>query len=248
MSDNLMNLALTVAKLSPCKRDQVGCAVLSKSGNVFIGFNYHHSGICELSNGETKSDTVHAEQMALSPMEDWSGGELFVTRRPCINCANKILKAGIVKITYITKGNTFGIELLKNKVTLVELPAINAIGLNMPPFEHFHCWTELGWGRAAYVARELGVSRQYINQIHKGVDGISNKRYQEIVHLMIQREREEAFDLRKVKKNINLCEAKIEQLNRTQIHLGTGKEKFVLEELFKWKGVERNLKALQSQI
>lgn len=125
MYHELMNLALSVAQFSPCKRDQVGCVVRNQFGILFSGFNYHPSEICELENGKTKPDTIHAEMMTLGLNDDWINSELFVTRRPCIHCAEKILKARVAKVTYLAKGNTYGIELLeqyKDQITLFEMP------------------------------------------------------------------------------------------------------------------------------
>lgn len=111
----------------------------------------------------------------------------------------------------------------------------------MLPCEHFYLWVKLGSGRAAFVARELNVSKQYINQIYKGIDVISTKRHQEILNLMIKREQLESLELKRVRDNVKKCQKKLDEIKQRCRDVGTDKEEFVAAEFFKWRRIEREL-------
>lgn len=113
MTDKLkffyMNIAAEVAKLSYCKRKQVGAVIVSSNGKNIqsFGYNGQPSGFpncCEDSNGITLSTTIHAELNAIAKCAELghstAGATMFVTLSPCINCALLILQSGITTIYY----------------------------------------------------------------------------------------------------------------------------------------------------
>ena len=114
----MMRLAEKVALQSVCKRAQVG-AVLAHGWVTFEGFNRNlGGGACECEDGKTLKTVIHAERMAIgermkylsSPAYDMSHlknielhsncGVLYVTRQPCFQCAQRIVKDGIKSIYY----------------------------------------------------------------------------------------------------------------------------------------------------
>lgn len=117
--DMLMEIAYVVSKRSTCNRLHVG-AVLAKDGRILsIGYNGPVSGAphCDHQMPETRLLTVmsehidqgcqkavHAEAnaIAFAAKEGICIGAstLFVTHQPCLKCAQLIINAGIVMVTY----------------------------------------------------------------------------------------------------------------------------------------------------
>ena len=99
----MMRLAESVALQSVCKRAQVGAVVVTKSGEQYTGFNLNASNpcaACEGEDGRTLPDVIHAEDHALGFVDDGDGSVIYVTRQPCINCAQLIVDAGIGAVYY----------------------------------------------------------------------------------------------------------------------------------------------------
>lgn len=99
----MMRLAEGQATLSVCKRAQVGAAIEWADGTYSFGYNHNGGACCEGSDGRTLPDVVHAERDAI----DWlaepckhDGSVLYVTRQPCIDCAQLITAAGIRSVYY----------------------------------------------------------------------------------------------------------------------------------------------------
>jgi len=102
----MMRLAESVALQSVCKRAQVGAVVVTIMGKVYTGWNlnaHEPSGCCEDENGKTLPDVIHAEDHALSFLHhpsDSFGAVMYVTRQPCIKCAQLITQTGIKSVYY----------------------------------------------------------------------------------------------------------------------------------------------------
>lgn len=103
-----MNVALQCAKLSHCKRKQVGCVIV-KGGNIIsIGYNGTPAGednCCEDETGElTKYNVIHAEDNALRKLmvshESSVGADVYCTLMPCERCASLLLSAKIKRLFY----------------------------------------------------------------------------------------------------------------------------------------------------
>ncbi len=126
-----MKVAEQTAKLSYCKKKQVG-AVIAKEGRIIsTGYNGTPSGFitncCEDSEDKTKHDLViHAEMNALAfvlkeggfPVK---GATIYVTLSPCADCAKLIGQSGITKLIYKEKyKDTKGLQFLRKTAVEVE--------------------------------------------------------------------------------------------------------------------------------
>ena len=134
----MMQMAEGQATLSVCKRAQVGAVVryttwqgcVGDMWTVAQGYNKRPcGGQCEGADGRTLPDVTHAEAMAieaaLGAVEDEllpdgvdEGGmfdsALYVTRQPCIKCAELIVDAGIHAVYYRDADDkTDGLEYLR---------------------------------------------------------------------------------------------------------------------------------------
>lgn len=102
-----LRVALEWAKLSHCKRKQVG-AIIVKDGIIIAdGYNGTPSGFdncCEDSNGDTHWYVLHAEANAILKLSrsnnSGQGSTLYITLSPCKDCAKLILQAGINRVVY----------------------------------------------------------------------------------------------------------------------------------------------------
>jgi dCMP deaminase len=123
-----MVLALEVAKASYCQRKQVGALIVQGDNVIAIGYNGTISGfpnICELNDGTTSHDVLHAESNAIAKCAKSSnssdGATLYVTLSPCFECAKIIIQSGIKKVYYLEKyRNTDGLNLLKKSKIYVK--------------------------------------------------------------------------------------------------------------------------------
>ena len=124
----MMRLAEAEAKKSVCKRAQVGAVHWADDGHVSYCYNFNadrdnFGGCCEGEDGKTLSSVLHAEAVAigLSDAGYHSGGTLYVTRQPCINCASLIVSAGIEQVFYRDADDkTDGLELLAEHGVLLD--------------------------------------------------------------------------------------------------------------------------------
>lgn len=130
--DYFMDIAFAAAKRATCPRKRVG-AVIAKNKNILTtGYNGslpdfdHCDNVgCDIKNNHCVR-TIHAEVNAILQAAKngtcIDGATLYVTARPCDNCAKLAAGAGIVKILYSEEyggpqGNDFGIiieRLVKN--------------------------------------------------------------------------------------------------------------------------------------
>lgn len=110
------------AKLSHCKRKQVGALIVKDRMIISDGYNGTPSGFenrCEDDDGNTKWFVLHAEANAIlklaSSTQSAKDATLYLTLSPCKECSKLILQAGIKKLVYMDdyKDND-GIAFLKN--------------------------------------------------------------------------------------------------------------------------------------
>ena len=116
-----LRMALEWAKLSHCKRKQVG-AIIVKNGIIIAdGYNGTPTGFencCEDKNGDTQWYVLHAEANAILKLSrSNNSGEnstLYITLSPCKDCAKLILQAGVKRVVFnIAYKDSSGIDFLK---------------------------------------------------------------------------------------------------------------------------------------
>lgn len=105
-----LRMSLEWAKLSHCKRRQVGALIIKEGMIISDGYNGTPSGYeneCEGEDGLTKWYVLHAEANALMKLAksgNYSkGATLYITMSPCKECSKLIHQAGIMRIVYINK-------------------------------------------------------------------------------------------------------------------------------------------------
>ncbi len=103
-----LRMALEWAKLSYCKRRQVGTLIVKDHMIISDGYNGTPSGfenICEDEQGYTKWYVLHAEANAIlkvaSSTHSCKGATLYLTMSPCRDCSKLIHQAGIKRLVYI---------------------------------------------------------------------------------------------------------------------------------------------------
>ncbi len=124
-----LRMAKEWARLSYCKRRQVGALIVKDRMIISDGYNGTPSGFencCEDEEGNTHWYVLHAEANAIlklaSSTQSANGATLYLTMSPCRECSKLVLQAGIRKVVYIdeykdNEGNKFlenhGIEVLQ---------------------------------------------------------------------------------------------------------------------------------------
>ena len=125
-----LKMALEWAKLSHCKRKQVGALIVKNRMIISDGYNGTPSGFdncCENKNGETHWYVLHAEANAIlktaSSTHDCSGATLYLTMSPCKDCSKLAHQAGIIRLVYINRyKDSSGVDFLKEaRVEVVEI-------------------------------------------------------------------------------------------------------------------------------
>lgn len=128
-----MQAAYVYAKLSYCKRRQVGCVIVKNNSVIAIGYNGTSPGEtnkCEDEHGLSKPNVIHAEDNALRKLirspNDATDSVVFVTTCPCEGCARRLADAGVAMVYYHT--------IYKNKdgIDYLEKRGINVIQVDMP--------------------------------------------------------------------------------------------------------------------
>lgn len=128
-----MRMALEWAKLSHCKRKQVGAIIVKDRMIISDGYNGTPIGFnncCEDENGDTKWYVLHAEANAImkvaSSTQSSKGATLYITMSPCKECSKLIHQSGIVRVVYheAYKDNTGLLFLEKAGVEVVHLAEI----------------------------------------------------------------------------------------------------------------------------
>jgi len=125
-----LKMALEWAKLSRCKRKQVGALIVKDKMIISDGYNGTPSGFdncCEDEEGLTKWEVLHAEANAIlkvaASSQSCKDATLYITLSPCRECSKLIHQAGIKRMVFV-KGyrDTSGLEFLKKAgVELVQL-------------------------------------------------------------------------------------------------------------------------------
>ena len=117
-----MRMALEWAKLSHCKRKQVGALIVKNRMIISDGYNGTPSGFdnfCEDNEGETHWYVLHAEANAILKIagsnHDCSGATLYLTMSPCKECSKLVHQAGIKRLVYLNGyKDTSGLDFLEN--------------------------------------------------------------------------------------------------------------------------------------
>ena len=102
-----LKMALEWAKLSHCKRKQVGALIVKDRMIISDGYNGTPTGFenfCEDEEGYTKWYVLHAEANAIlkvaASTQSCKGATLYITLSPCQSCSKLIHQAGIVRVVY----------------------------------------------------------------------------------------------------------------------------------------------------
>jgi len=123
-----LKMAMEWAKLSYCKRKQVGALIVKDRMIISDGYNGTPSGfenICEDGDGTTKWYVLHAEANAILKVAKSSqsseGSTLYVTHSPCKDCTKLILQSGIKRVVYANEYRDLeGVNFLKSADIIVE--------------------------------------------------------------------------------------------------------------------------------
>ncbi|REC48284.1 deoxycytidylate deaminase [Chryseobacterium pennipullorum] len=117
-----LKMAQEWAKLSYCKRKQVGALIVKDRMIISDGYNGTPSGFencCENAEGKTHWYVLHAEANAILKLaastQSAKGATLYLTLSPCKECSKLILQAGITRLVYINEySDDDGISFLRN--------------------------------------------------------------------------------------------------------------------------------------
>ncbi|AKK72309.1 MULTISPECIES: dCMP deaminase family protein [Chryseobacterium] len=117
-----LKMAQEWAKLSYCKRKQVGALIVKDRMIISDGYNGTPSGFencCEDEEGKTHWYVLHAEANAILKLaastQSAKGATLYLTLSPCKECSKLILQAGIARLVYINEySDDDGISFLRN--------------------------------------------------------------------------------------------------------------------------------------
>ena len=117
-----LKMAEEWAKLSHCKRRQVGALIVKDKMIISDGYNGTPTGFenpCEDDEGYTKWYVLHAEANAITKVsastQSSEGSTLYVTLSPCRDCSKLIHQAKIRRVVYNEQyKDTSGLEFLQN--------------------------------------------------------------------------------------------------------------------------------------
>ncbi len=103
-----LKMAEEWAKLSHCKRRQVGAIMVKGRMIISDGYNGTPSGFenfCEDDEGYTKWYVLHAEANAILKVagstQSCAGATLYITMSPCKDCSKLIHQSGIKRVVYV---------------------------------------------------------------------------------------------------------------------------------------------------
>ena len=121
LDQRYLRMARIWAENSYCVRRKVGALVVKDKMIISDGYNGTPSGfpnVCEDEHNVTFPYVLHAEANAITKLARSSnnsdGSTLYVTASPCIECATRIIQAGIQRVVYGEKYRLEdGIELLR---------------------------------------------------------------------------------------------------------------------------------------
>lgn len=117
-----LKMALEWAKLSHCKRKQVGSLIVKEGMIISDGYNGTPTGFpndCENPEGETWWYVLHAEANAIMKVarstNNARNATLYLTLSPCKECSKLILQSGIKRLVYINEyKDTTGVDFLRD--------------------------------------------------------------------------------------------------------------------------------------
>ncbi|MCB0791551.1 MAG: dCMP deaminase family protein [Flavobacteriales bacterium] len=115
-----MRMALEWARLSHCRRKQVGALIVKDGMIISDGYNGTPTGFpndCEDENGSTHWYVLHAEANAIMKVarstNNAKNATLYLTHSPCKECSKLVLQAGIKRLVYLNSyKDPSGLELL----------------------------------------------------------------------------------------------------------------------------------------
>ena len=116
-----LRMTLEWAKLSHCKKKQVGALIVKNGMIISDGYNGTPSGFdncCEDTNQKTYWYVLHAEANAIlktaKSNHNCSGATLYLTMSPCKDCSKLILQSGIIRVVYLQEYKDIsGVKFLK---------------------------------------------------------------------------------------------------------------------------------------
>jgi dCMP deaminase len=105
-----LKMAKEWARLSYCKRKQVGALIVKDKMIISDGYNGTPTGfenVCEDKDDHTKWYVLHAEANAIlkvaSSTQSCRGATLYITMSPCRECSKLIHQSGIKRLVYIDR-------------------------------------------------------------------------------------------------------------------------------------------------
>ena len=105
-----LKMAKEWAKLSYCKRKQVGALIVKDKMIISDGYNGTPTGfenVCEDEEDHTKWYVLHAEANAIlkvaSSTQSCRGATLYITMSPCRECSKLIHQSGIKRLVYVDR-------------------------------------------------------------------------------------------------------------------------------------------------
>jgi len=116
-----IRMAQEWAKLSHCKRKQVGALIVKDRMIISDGYNGTPTGFenkCEDEEGYTKWHVLHAEANAILKVarstQSCENATLYLTMSPCKECSKLIHQSGIKRLVFKDAySDTSGIDFLK---------------------------------------------------------------------------------------------------------------------------------------
>lgn len=116
-----LRMASEWAKLSYCKRKQVGALIVKDKMIISDGYNGTPTGFenfCEDEEGYTKWYVLHAEANAITKVagstQSCKGATLYITLSPCKECSKLIHQSGITRVVYhVAYKDTSGLDFLE---------------------------------------------------------------------------------------------------------------------------------------
>ena len=126
-----LKMAKEWAKLSHCKRKQVGALIVKDKMIISDGYNGTPTGFensCEDDENSTKWYVLHAEANAIlkvaSSTQSCRNATLYITMSPCKECSKLIHQSGIKRLVYANAyKDDSGLQFLKKAG--IELVHIN---------------------------------------------------------------------------------------------------------------------------
>ncbi len=131
-----LRMANEWAKLSHCKRKQVGALIVKDRMIISDGYNGTPTGFencCEDEEGYTKWYVLHAEANAIlkvaSSTQSCEGATLYVTLSPCTECSKLIHQSGIKRVVYQTAyKDSSGLDFLDRAgVEILHIPIVEEL-------------------------------------------------------------------------------------------------------------------------